>query len=217
MHLVGRAAGPLGGDRAYVEVEVGPGARLAVTSAAAAVALAGVDGAWSAMQAHARIAAGGVLCWCPEPLLLTARAAHRSVTQVTGDDGGSMVWWQELVLGRTGEAPGSLVSRLAVDYAGVPLVRHELRVGPEWPGWDSHAALGPYRIHIMVCAAGAAPCWRDGSAPALSDTAAALACEGPGLLVTAAGDDLAAVRGLATTGLTAAGVSAGHCPPGRGP
>jgi len=41
VHLVGGAAGPLGGDRLRVEVTVGPGARLCVRTVAASLALPG--------------------------------------------------------------------------------------------------------------------------------------------------------------------------------
>ncbi|MGH8905861.1 MAG: urease accessory protein UreD [Egibacteraceae bacterium] len=204
VHLVSRAAGPLGGDRTRLDVRVGSGARLAVTSAAAAVALPGPDGQWSTAHVHAHVATGGTLWWQPQPLVLTARALHRSAAHVAVDDGGVVVWWEELVLGRSGEAPGSLTARLTVDHAGQPLVRHDLRAGPAWPGWDSCAALGPYRIHVTVCAAGVTPRCHD-AMPALSPTAAVLACDGPGLLVTASGDDLRAARRLAATGLDAAG------------
>lgn len=198
VHLVNRAAGPIGGDATRLDIEVGRGASLAITSAEAAIALPGPDGAWSASEVHAHVAAGGFLCWRPQPLLVTAGAAHRGVAYLEVDDGGTALWWEELVLGRTGEAPGSLVARLTVDHAGTPLVRHELRVGP---GWDSYARLGPYRAHVTACAAGVTPDPRDGATPLLSATAAILACDGPGLLVTAAGDDLATARRLATSGI----------------
>ncbi|MGH8934468.1 MAG: urease accessory protein UreD [Egibacteraceae bacterium] len=207
VHLVSRAAGPIGGDAVRVDVEVGPRARLTVTSAAAAIALPGPDGAWSAGEVHASVAKGGFLCWRPQPLLVTAGAAHRSAAHVDVEDGGVALWWEELVLGRTGEAPGRLTARLSVDYAATPLTRHEVRVTP---GWDSYARLGPYRAHVTACAAGVTPRWRDGATPVLSGTAAVLACDGPGLLVTAAGDDLAAARRLAAAGFDAAGAAVGR-------
>ncbi len=203
-HLVSRAAGPIGGDSLRVDIEVGPGASVTVTSAAAALALPGTGGAWSTGEVRASVAKGGFLCWRPQPLLVTEGARHRGAAHVEVEDGGVALWWDELVLGRTGEAPGRLTSRLSVDYSAAPLVRHDVRVGP---GWDSYARLGPYRAHVTACAAGVSPCWRDGASPVLSDTAAVLACDGPGLLVTAAGDDLAASRRLAAAGLTAAGLA----------
>ena len=44
VHLVGGAAGPLGGDDLHLAVRVGPGARLRLRSVAATVALPGRGG-----------------------------------------------------------------------------------------------------------------------------------------------------------------------------
>src|SRR5258707_5048003 len=61
VHLVGGAAGPLGGDDLLLSLEVGAGASLQVGTVAASVALPGRDGAPSRVRVQASVADGGCL------------------------------------------------------------------------------------------------------------------------------------------------------------
>lgn len=195
VHLVGGAAGPLGGDRLRLEIEVGPGARLCLRTVAASVALPGPDGAASRVEVHATVAAGGRLAWLPEPLVAAAGCRHHAGGRVDLAEGARLTWRDELVCGRSGEAPGDAVVGLAVTYGGVPLYRHELSVGPDAPGWDGPAVLD---------GAGAAgsllrvdPDWTDAPPDpvVLGPTAATLPlATGPATVTTATGPDAATVR-----------------------
>jgi urease accessory protein len=211
VHLVGGAAGPLRGDDLRLAVEVGPGAHLTVRSVAASLALPGRSGMpASRLAVHAVVAAGATLRWVPEPLIAAAGCDHRTVTTVEVCDGGELLWRDDLVCGRHGESPGDVRSGITVRYAGTTLHRHELAIGPDAPGWSGAAVLGGGGAAGTVVMAGpgaqarALPLHhlRQGRPRAeaprgpgrLQDDAAVMPLAGPGVLVTAVGPDIRAVR-----------------------
>ncbi len=186
--LVGTAAGPLGGDRLRLRVEVGAGAALTVRSTAATVVLGGD----STLEVEVDVGPGGRLRWLPEPTVATARCRHRSSAVVRLDSGASLVWREELVAGRHGEAPGPFTSRLEVERDGRPLLRQELRVGEGAPGWSGPAVLGGAKaagvVVVVEPAAGALP-----STPA-KQGAAVMALAGGGVVVSATAPGAASLR-----------------------
>jgi urease accessory protein len=199
VHLVGGAAGPLGGDELRLEVAVGPLARLNVHSVAASLAMPGRRGAPpSRLEIHATVAAGGVLRWTPEPLIAVARCQHLAVTRVEVEEDGSVLWRDDLVCGRHGEPSGDVRVDLTVRYAGVTLYRHELAVGPGAPGWAGAAVLGSSgssgpgdgrAIGALIIAGKDLP-----PARLLGGDAAIMPLAGPGMLATAIGADIRQVR-----------------------
>ncbi|WP_433260582.1 urease accessory protein UreD [Micromonospora vinacea] len=142
VHLVGGAAGPLAGDDLRLEIEVGPGAAVRVHSVAASIALPGRAGAVSRMAVRAVVHAGATLHWLPEQLVAAAGCAHLAESRIELDAGATLRWRDELICGRYGEAPGGAVVHTQVDYAGRPLLRQSLAVGPHAPGWAGPAVLG---------------------------------------------------------------------------
>lgn len=86
------------------------------------------------------------LCWLPEQLISVRDSELRVTTRAELAAGASLVLREEQVLGRTGEGPGRLTSRLTVRRAGRPLLDQELSCGPGAPGgWDGPAALAGHR------------------------------------------------------------------------
>jgi urease accessory protein len=142
VHLVGSAAGPVGGDDLGLELTVGAGAHLDVRSAAASLAYPGPGGRPSRLAVTATVAAGARLGWRPEPTVLVRGCDHRATTRLSVAAGATVLWREVVVLGRHAEATGSVHQRLRVDVAGRPLLRNDLAVGPRWP-----ASLGPAGIH----------------------------------------------------------------------
>jgi urease accessory protein len=138
VYLVGGAAGPIGGDELALRITVGAGATLRLRSAAASIALPGLDGRESLLRVSASVAAGGRLEYLPEPAVVSAGARHATLVSVALAAGASLVLRDELLLGRHGEAGGSARTVLRVDYAGRPLLRQSLSVS----GTD-RASLGP--------------------------------------------------------------------------
>lgn len=191
VHLVAGAAGPLGGDRLRLAIEVRSGARLDIFSVAASLALPGRSGTpHSMLEIDAVVGPGAVLRWLPEPLIAASGCDHRAVTRVDVADGGRLVWRDELVCGRHGEQSGRVRTDTTIRYAGSTLYRHELAVGPGAPGWSGAAVLGGGRAVGSLVLAG--PALPDPALP--GGDAAVMRLAGPGVLASAVGADMRHVR-----------------------
>jgi urease accessory protein len=81
-----------------------------------------------------------------------------------------------------------LRTRLRVERDGVALLHHELRLGPDAPGWDGPAVLGDARVCTTVLLVD--PAWAASGPPdpvtagTATARAAALPLAGPAVLVT---------------------------------
>lgn len=129
VHLIGTAAGPLGGDDMRVSVRVGAGARLVVRGSAATIALPGgaaTAGAPGRYTIGLEVEDGAELVFEPEPTVVCARADLRSTTTATLRGTARLRLDERVALGRHGEAGGAWSGRLAVTRDGVPLVRTSL-------------------------------------------------------------------------------------------
>ena len=133
VYLVGTAASPVGDDQVSIDIQIGAGAALAVRSAASTIAWASTG---SSIEVNASIGSSGSLDWHLQPLIASAGChfSHRSRVRLRGD--ARLYWAEEVVLGRHGEGPGCLDLRLDVDVDEAPLLRHQLLIGPDAPGWD---------------------------------------------------------------------------------
>lgn len=143
VHLVGSAAGPLGGDDLRLDVRIGAGARLDVRSVAATMVHPGPSGAPSSLHTEVSVGRGGDLRWWPEPVIAVRGCDHRARTVVRLADGARLVWLEAGHLGRHGEAGGSLLQRLDVEVDGRPLLRSAVAAGPRWPASAGPAGVGP--------------------------------------------------------------------------
>ncbi|MCH0562495.1 MULTISPECIES: urease accessory protein UreD [unclassified Streptomyces] len=144
--LVGAMSGPLGGDRFGVDAQAEEGARLRVQSAAATIALPGQNKGEAHYDVRVRVAGRAELTWLPEPLISAGGSDLRVRTEVDVAATGRLVLREEQVLGRAGEEPGRLSSRLAVRVGGHAVLDQELACGPGAPGgWDGPAVLAGHR------------------------------------------------------------------------
>lgn len=158
VHLVGTAAGPVGGDDLRLSVTVRAGAELVVRSVAASVVLPGPrpGPAPSSLTIEASVGTGASLCWLPEPTILVRGCDHRAAAHLDLAPDAELVWREVVVLGRHGEPPGSLLQRLRVDVGGQPLLRNDLAVGPRWPGSLGPAGVGDARAAATALVVGPA-------------------------------------------------------------
>ncbi len=154
LHLVGGAAGPLGGDELDLEIHLRAGAQLRVRSAAATVVLPGADP--SDLQVRATVAAGADLHWAPEPTVSVRGSRHRQRVEVSLACGATAHWTETLVLGRTKEAGGRIDATLRVTRDGRPIIHQQLGCGERFPGWDGPAGLGGHRVVYTVASVGCA-------------------------------------------------------------
>lgn len=143
--VIGAMSAPLGGDRLELSAEVGAGAELTVNSAAATISLPGTSGEPASYDVRLSVGRDAVLRWLPEQLIAAAGSDLRMATYVDLAAGARLVYRDEQVLGRAGERPGRLTTRLTVHCAGVLLLDQELSFGPGVPGWDGPAVLHRYR------------------------------------------------------------------------
>ncbi|MET9552474.1 urease accessory protein UreD [Streptomyces sp. NPDC006645] len=198
--VVGAMSAPLGGDRLALEVVVRDGAALTVDAAAAMIALPGRR-AGDEPGDHARydlrltVGADAVLRWLPEQLISVTGSDLRAHTRVELAPTARLVLREEQILGRHGEAPGTLTTRLTVHRAGRPLLDQQLALGPGAPGgWDGGAVLGGRRAigQLLVVA----PEFEEKpvTAQLLGETAVRTPLAGPGALVTALAPDARALR-----------------------
>ena len=192
VHLVGGAAGPLGGDHLCLDLEVGPGAAVCLRSVAASVALPARSGARSQLTVAATVATGGLLHWLPEQTVAAAGCRHATFAAVELEDGASLLWRDELICGRAHEPAGDAAITTSVAYAGRPLLRQTLRVGPDAPGWSGPAVLG------SATATGSLLHVHPGTPPPptaiLAPTAVRMPLAGPASLTTATALDAHTLR-----------------------
>ena len=197
VYLVGGAAGPLGGDSLALHITVGSGAFLRVRTAAASIALPGLDGLESVLRVFVTVGEGGCLEYLPEPVVVTAGARHATLVSATLSGGASLVLRDEVLLGRHGEAGGTARSVLRVSYAGRPLLRHSLEVAGTDPASLGPAVLAGHRavgtlLHVSEPETAGIP------AQATPEVAV-MPLAGPGIFVTALAHDAVTLRRRLTT------------------
>jgi urease accessory protein len=185
VHLIGTAAGPLGGDDMRVSVRVAAGARLEVRGSAATIALPG--GASTAGEAgryaiDLEVEDGGELVFAPEPTVVCARADLRSTTTALLAGSARLRIDERVGLGRHGEEGGDWTGRLVIVRDGLPLVRTTLSATQL-----RSAAVGARAILSLFASDPDGDCAFSAST---SGTAVATPLARGGLLVTAFGPSI---------------------------
>ncbi|WP_028800389.1 urease accessory protein UreD [Streptomyces sp. 142MFCol3.1] len=195
--LVGAMSGPLGGDHLTVEARAEGRARLRVGSAAATIALPGQNKAEARYDVRLCVADGAELHWLPEQLISACGSDLCVSSRIDLQGRARLVFREEQVLGRVGEEPGRLTSRLVVRLDGRALLDQELACGPGAPGgWDGPAVLAGLRAvgQLVVVRPEFAD---DLPEPRMLGEQAALApLAGPAVLVTAVAPDGLGLRRL---------------------
>ncbi|MER7188185.1 urease accessory protein UreD [Streptomyces hyaluromycini] len=195
--IVGAMSGPLGGDRFAIEARVEDGARLGVGSAAATIALPGQGKEEARYDVRLDVADGGELRWLPEQLISARGSDLRVSTRVDVGARGRLVLREEQVLGRVGEEPGRLGSRLTVRVAGRAVLDQELACGPGAPGgWDGPAVLAGHRAVGQLVVVRPEFAVEPMAARMLGECAALTPLAGPAVLVSAVAGDALRLRRL---------------------
>ncbi|MDJ0462419.1 urease accessory protein UreD [Streptomyces sp. H27-C3] len=193
--VVGAMSAPLGGDRLAVDADVRAGAMLRVDSAAATVALPGRTGAHACYDVRLTVGEDARLDWLPEQLISAYGSDLRMTTRVELAASARLVLREEQILGRHGEVPGTLTTRLTVRRAGRPLLDQELSYGPGAPGgWDGGAVLGGARATGQLLVVDPRFASEPPEARLLGDGAALTPLAGPAVLVTAVAADALLLR-----------------------
>ncbi|TMR10852.1 urease accessory protein UreD [Nonomuraea turkmeniaca] len=202
VHLVSTAAGPLGGDRLALDVDVAPRTTLELGSVASTLVLPG-EGE-SEMLITARVGAGATLRFTPEPTVLAAGCRHRLIVRLALEPDASVLWREEIVFGRYGEEPGRCHARFDATCAGRPLIRQEFTVGD--PALDtSPAVFGAARCVGTTFLTATA------KEALVADGVAVLPLAASGTLVSALAGDAVELRSRLKWGEKAASVDGDDC------
>ena len=148
VHLVGGAAGPLGGDRLHTHVEVADDATVVIRSVAASLAQPGSVDEPSRSSVAVDVGERSVLDWWPEPLVSVRGSRHHLTTEVVLAATASLRWVDEVCLGRAQEPSGELLVRQRIVAAGVPVAAHGLTFGPHDAVIGGTGVHGPARAAI---------------------------------------------------------------------
>ncbi|MFE2048108.1 urease accessory protein UreD [Streptomyces sp. NPDC059459] len=194
--LVGAMSGPLGGDHFTVTAEAARGARLRVGSAAATLALPGQTKTGARYDVRLAVGDDAELRWLPEQLISAGGSDLHVTTRVDLAATARLLLREEQVLGRSGEEPGRLTSRLTVRIAG-SVLEQELACGPGAPGgWDGPAGLAGHRAVGQLIVARPEFAAAPPAARVLGPGAAVMPLAGPCALVTAVAPDALRLRRL---------------------
>ncbi len=148
--LVGSGASPAGEDHIRVCVDVGPGVTVGVRSVAASVVYAAC-GAGTRWQTELTVADGACVDWRLEPVIVTGRARHDATTTVYASASATVTLDEVIVLGRAGEAAGSLRGTLDVSVGDKPTLLTS--VDTSIAGWSGPAGVDgatvvAHRLHL---------------------------------------------------------------------
>jgi urease accessory protein len=129
--VVNTAGGIAGGDRFDVDIAVGAGARLTVTTAAAEKVYRSL-GPDAAIDVKLKVGAGGALAWLPQETILFDRARLRRTVEVDLAGDANLILAEAVVFGRSamGEAvaSGYFFDRWRVRVGGALVFAETLRL-----------------------------------------------------------------------------------------
>jgi urease accessory protein len=142
--LVPEQAVLLAGDQVEVSVRVGRGRTLEIVEPGGTVAYA-MRGRQARWDVTVEVEEGGCLVWKGQPFVVAqgADVSRRLAIDLAGS--ARVALRETLVLGRSGEKPGQLVSRTDVRRDGVPVLVEEL---------DASVGLGRHRVVDQVLCLG---------------------------------------------------------------
>ncbi|WP_181272639.1 urease accessory protein UreD [Brevibacterium oceani] len=179
--LVAGGATLLGGDSVSIRVEVGAGCTLRIEDIGGTVAYPST-GRPSDWNVDAVVGDGAVLVWESFPFVVADRAHVRRRTTVRRGADAQVCLRETLVLGRTGEAGGRIVSTTDIrDVDGTPFFVEELSLDGEHP---RPGVLGRSRVLDTAIMVGAEP---EEEAPSDTDEGQVLVLARPGAVARAIG------------------------------
>lgn len=155
--IVGSAAGPVGGDRLGTRIDVGAGAALCLRNVATTMVWPGPTGAPSMHTITIEVARGARLRWCGQPILVVRGAHHTQSITIDLAEDATLDLVEEIALGRSGEAPGTLDTRLRVVRSGAPLLDQRQVFDPTDPSWSTTAGVGGHSHVVQQLRVGPPP------------------------------------------------------------
>lgn len=202
--VIGAMTAPLGGDRLRIEATAQRGSTLSITSATATLALPGPTAEHATYDVRLTVEEQARLHWLPKPMICAAGSTLRQTWTADLAPTARLILREEQILGRTGEPPGHVTTRLTVRRDGRTLLDQQAEYGPDVPGWDSPAVLASNRATGQILIVD--PAFENGppevqllgSAPE-EGQAVLTPLAGPAVLVTAIAPDGLRLRHLLDT------------------
>ncbi|KHK97860.1 hypothetical protein LK09_09690 [Microbacterium mangrovi] len=170
----------LGGDAVRLDVRVAAGCSLAIEDVGGTVAYDG-EGRLATWDVNVSLGPDARLVWRALPFIVADGALVERSMALSLGPGASAIVRETLVLGRTGERGGGIVSRLGVEDPLGPVLVETLRVRGDAP---VPGVLGGHRVVDSVIAVGDA-----GDPPADHGQASLLRLERGGYVVRAVAKD----------------------------
>lgn len=161
VHLHNVSGGVLGGDRLDLNVQVGAGARVQITTTGATRVYRCRPGMPPAEQhTTVRVERDGLLEYLPDPLIPFAGSRYRQQTRIELADGAGLFWWEAVAPGRDASGEVFAYDLLEIIFelsaADRPVAIERMRLEPHVHPLSSPARLGPYRYFasLYICRAG---------------------------------------------------------------
>ena len=157
IYLAQGAAGPLNGDDLTLDIEVPDGCWLRLRAVASTLALPSIGGGTSRVTLNATVGVGAGLEVLLEPVVVADGAVVELTTRFELAGDATLLWREEVVLGRHGERGGVVSSRVDVTRAGLPLLRNGFRLAGLESVTHGPATLGPGRAVGSLLSLGSGP------------------------------------------------------------
>lgn len=130
VHQAAAAAGPIGGDRQHLRIDVGAGSALVLGEVSPTLLLPGPRGEQSHTEVDIAVGPGATLAWLPQLVIAARGCLHRADVRIALEPGSRLLLREQSLFGRCGERSGALRQRVRVRLGGRPLFDQELAVGP---------------------------------------------------------------------------------------
>lgn len=161
LHLHNLSGGVLAGDTLSCEIEVGPAARVQLTTTSATrIYRSRADSPAARQRYTVRVQRGGLLEYVPDQLIPFADSLYQQSTSIELAEDAGLFWWETLAPGRLarGEcfAYTSLQLETEITVRGLPIVYERFRLEPQHSALSSPARLGPflYSSSFLICHTG---------------------------------------------------------------
>jgi urease accessory protein len=206
-------AGPLGGDRYTVDIDVGAGAAVTFSSTTSTVALPSSDQEPSHIHTTIRVDTGGRLHWSPEPTIYGGGSRHHTTTTIYLSHDAGLIYRETQCLGLQGRPTAEARSHIRAILDGKPLWDQETAFGNDVPGGAGPAINAGARVLQQTLLIRPDLWQHTGThaipAQVLAPRSCLLPLEGgPALLISVQADSVEEATRISAKGLAAAGLDA---------
>lgn len=164
VHLHNLSGGILGGDRLDLQVEVGSGAVVQLTSTGATrIYRSPPDAAAARQTIRISIADGGLLEYLPDQLIPFGGSRYCQETQIVLGPNSGLFWWETIAPGREARDEvfvyDLLQLKTSISAEGKPLALENIKLEPTKRSLFSLARFGSYRhlSSLYICRTGIGP------------------------------------------------------------